>query len=142
VLEHRLGQDERPDEGEDGGRSERREHIGRLGHPEDDDQGDADQAADRDRHRLGDPEDDDAEQQPAEHLLAGRDAERQREKDEGDGRGEEEADRTAPSLESFFGRGQLLFAQTAVGRTAEQAALHIGLGAVHASPLDRVIYVT
>jgi hypothetical protein len=125
VPEHRLGQDERADEGEHRRRAEGRHRLVGRDDAEDDDRPDADEPTDRDRHRLGDPQDDDAEQHRGEQVLLTRQVQRQQRHDHGDRGCEEQADRPAPLLEPLLGRAEGLLPQAAIGRRADEGRVDV-----------------
>ena len=78
------------------------EHVVDRCDPEEHRDGDAEQTADRDRHRLADPQRDDAEQHRGEHLLLARNVDREHQEDDGQQRREEEADGAPALLEAFL----------------------------------------
>ncbi len=126
VLEHRLGEDERPDEREDGGGPERRQRVVDRHHADHDDGRDPDEAADRDRHRLGDPEDHDAQQHRGQPVLALLEPGRQQQHHDGDQRSDHQARRAPGLLEPLLALGELLLAETAIRRVVEERLVDVG----------------
>ena len=107
MLEHGLGEDERPDEGEDGAGAQGRQHgVGAFvaADPEQREQRGADQTGDRDRDRLGDPGNDHTGENRRDVVLRLVDVQRQQEHDDRDQRRQEEADRTPCLLEPLLAR--------------------------------------
>jgi hypothetical protein len=115
--------------------------------PQDHDRRDADQATDRDGHRLGDPQDDDAEQDRRQQVLVARQVDRQQREDDRDQWREEEPDGAPRLLEALLGRAELLLPQAPVGGAAPEGGVDVGplnsllallsLGRGHGNPLCR-----
>ena len=142
VAQHRLGEDERADEDEDGRRAERRDHVVDRCDADHHDQRDPEQAADRDRHRLGDPQHDDEQQRGGELLLVAVHVERQQQEDQEDRGRQEQPDRAPRLLEALLLRAQLLLAERPVrpdlGEALQRVAVRLLLPRCHAQAVPRV----
>ncbi len=120
MLEHRLGEDEGADEREDRRRAEGTDRIGGGNDPEHDDDPDAEQTTDGNRHRFGDPEDDDAEKDGGEHVPLIREVEGRSAKTMAiaGARMKPDVIRARSNLSS---RGELLLTEAREGLAAQQA---------------------